>query len=182
MLREPGRGAERRMSLPLWRLEEQIDLSILSGLPEWQDAVLVNSQYSLASKRKQVPDLGGEDSSQPIWTSTIEDWTANPRLSPRDNTLRTKQLAIAEWHPCSDRNPWELRPGTKGCSVSLAKRPLYTGGIGAMYGAIKWVYLIAIGIFELGSLVCGVAPNSTAMIAGRAVPGNSVEENIIQAP
>lgn len=37
--------------------------------------------------------------------------------------------------------------------------------------SIKWVYLIAIGIFELGSLICGVAPNSTALIVGRAVAG-----------
>lgn len=36
---------------------------------------------------------------------------------------------------------------------------------------IKWVYLTAIGIFEIGSLVCGVAPNSTALIVGRAIAG-----------
>jgi MFS family permease len=35
----------------------------------------------------------------------------------------------------------------------------------------KWVYLIALFIFELGSLVCGVAPNSTALIIGRAIAG-----------
>lgn len=39
------------------------------------------------------------------------------------------------------------------------------------YFSIKWVYLIAIFIFELGSLVCGVAPNSIALICGRAVAG-----------
>ncbi|RFU35223.1 hypothetical protein B7463_g1134, partial [Scytalidium lignicola] len=37
--------------------------------------------------------------------------------------------------------------------------------------SIKWVYLIAIGIFELGSLICGAAPNSIALIIGRAVAG-----------
>lgn len=37
--------------------------------------------------------------------------------------------------------------------------------------SIKWIYLIAIGIFELGSLVCGAAPNSTALIIGRAIAG-----------
>ena len=36
---------------------------------------------------------------------------------------------------------------------------------------IKWVYLIAIALFELGSLICGVAPNSTALIIGRAIAG-----------
>nr|WPM83327.1 ProsI [Phaeosphaeria sp.] len=37
--------------------------------------------------------------------------------------------------------------------------------------SIKWVFLTAIAIFELGSLVCGVAPNSTALICGRAIAG-----------
>ena len=37
--------------------------------------------------------------------------------------------------------------------------------------SIKWVYLCAIAIFELGSLICGVAPTSVALIVGRAVAG-----------
>jgi MFS family permease len=36
---------------------------------------------------------------------------------------------------------------------------------------IKWAYLIALFIFEIGSLLCGVAPNSTALIIGRAIAG-----------
>ncbi|KAJ7043819.1 DHA14-like major facilitator [Mycena alexandri] len=37
--------------------------------------------------------------------------------------------------------------------------------------SMKWVFVTAISIFELGSLICGVAPNSTALIVGRAVAG-----------
>ncbi|KAF1987770.1 MFS transporter [Aulographum hederae CBS 113979] len=37
--------------------------------------------------------------------------------------------------------------------------------------SIKWVYLVALFIFEFGSLICGVAPNSTALIIGRAIAG-----------
>lgn len=37
--------------------------------------------------------------------------------------------------------------------------------------SVKWVFLSCLFIFELGSLVCGVAPNSTALIIGRAVAG-----------
>jgi len=37
--------------------------------------------------------------------------------------------------------------------------------------SIKWVYLIAIAIFELGSLICGVANNSVTLIVGRAIAG-----------
>lgn len=39
------------------------------------------------------------------------------------------------------------------------------------YYSIKWVYLGALFIFELGSLICGVAPNSAALVIGRAVAG-----------
>nr|WNS47930.1 CapO [Capnodium sp. TTI-000886] len=36
---------------------------------------------------------------------------------------------------------------------------------------IKWVFLTALGIFELGSLVCGATPNSVGLIMGRVVAG-----------
>lgn len=36
---------------------------------------------------------------------------------------------------------------------------------------VKWVFLSGLAIFELGSLICGVAPNSIALIVGRAIAG-----------
>ena len=33
------------------------------------------------------------------------------------------------------------------------------------------MYLLSIGIFELGSLICGVAQNSVTLIVGRAIAG-----------
>ncbi|KAJ6180746.1 hypothetical protein N7519_011207 [Penicillium mononematosum] len=36
---------------------------------------------------------------------------------------------------------------------------------------VKWTYLFAIGLFELGSLICGVANSSLTLIMGRAVAG-----------
>lgn len=39
---------------------------------------------------------------------------------------------------------------------------------------IKWVFLGAISVFELGSLICAVAPSSTALIVGRAIAGIGV--------
>lgn len=35
----------------------------------------------------------------------------------------------------------------------------------------KWVFLLAIGLFEVGSAICGAAPSSTVFIVGRAVAG-----------
>ena len=39
------------------------------------------------------------------------------------------------------------------------------------YFPLKLTYLISIFIFEVGSLICGVAPNSTSLIVGRAIAG-----------
>ncbi|AEO56525.1 hypothetical protein MYCTH_2059428 [Thermothelomyces thermophilus ATCC 42464] len=39
------------------------------------------------------------------------------------------------------------------------------------YFPLKISFFISIFVFELGSLICGVAPNSTALIVGRAIAG-----------
>lgn len=39
------------------------------------------------------------------------------------------------------------------------------------YFPLKTVFLLAIAVFELGSLTCGVTPNSIALIIGRAITG-----------
>jgi len=53
--------------------------------------------------------------------------------------------------------------------TTTALQPTY----GAIYRIfdIKYTYLAAIGVFELGSLVCALAPTSNAFIVGRAVAG-----------
>ncbi|KAJ5225367.1 hypothetical protein N7468_006592 [Penicillium chermesinum] len=51
------------------------------------------------------------------------------------------------------------------CSVTLMFGRFYT------FYSIKWIYLLALSIFELGSLVCAVTPNSVGLICGRAIAG-----------
>lgn len=53
--------------------------------------------------------------------------------------------------------------------TTTALQPLY----GKLYSSfsVKTIFLIAVAVFELGSLVCAVAPTSTAFIVGRAVAG-----------
>jgi MFS transporter, DHA2 family, glioxin efflux transporter len=46
-----------------------------------------------------------------------------------------------------------------------------TAGKAYKYFPLKWTFLLSIFIFEIGSLICGVAPNSTALIVGRAIAG-----------
>lgn len=36
---------------------------------------------------------------------------------------------------------------------------------------MKWVFLFALGVFEIGSIICAVADSSLQFIAGRAVAG-----------
>ncbi|KAI0201520.1 major facilitator superfamily domain-containing protein [Astrocystis sublimbata] len=42
------------------------------------------------------------------------------------------------------------------------------------YFDMKWAFMASIAVFELGSLICGVAPNSDAFIVGRAIAGSGV--------
>ncbi|KAL3470057.1 major facilitator superfamily domain-containing protein [Aspergillus californicus] len=51
------------------------------------------------------------------------------------------------------------------CSMTLVYGKLFT------YYTIKWVYLSALVLFEVGSLICGAAPSSMTLIIGRAVAG-----------
>ena len=51
------------------------------------------------------------------------------------------------------------------CAFMLVMGKVYT------FVNPKWVYLGSLIVFEIGSTVCGAAPNSTALIIGRAVAG-----------
>jgi MFS family permease len=51
------------------------------------------------------------------------------------------------------------------------------GGLEASWGKafkyfdIKWTFVLSLGIFEVGSLICALAPNSKTLIVGRAIAG-----------
>lgn len=44
-------------------------------------------------------------------------------------------------------------------------------GPGCLWSNLVQVYLAALSLFEVGSVVCGAAPNANALIVGRAVAG-----------
>ncbi|KAJ5674172.1 major facilitator superfamily domain-containing protein [Penicillium macrosclerotiorum] len=56
--------------------------------------------------------------------------------------------------------------------TSTALQPSY-GRIYKIF-SVKWGFLVAVLIFEIGSLICGVAPSSTVLIVGRAIAGVGV--------
>ena len=45
--------------------------------------------------------------------------------------------------------------------------------VGRLYGMfdIKWLILMSIALFEIGSAVCGAAPSLNALIIGRVIAG-----------
>ncbi|KAG4434892.1 hypothetical protein IFR05_009622 [Cadophora sp. M221] len=53
--------------------------------------------------------------------------------------------------------------------TASAFQPLY-GRIFGLFN-MKWAYLTSLSLFELGSLICAVAPNSVTLIVGRAIQG-----------
>jgi MFS family permease len=46
-----------------------------------------------------------------------------------------------------------------------------TWGKAYKYFPLKITFLMSLFVFEIGSLLCGAAPNSTALIVGRAIAG-----------
>ncbi|OQE35444.1 hypothetical protein PENCOP_c013G00888 [Penicillium coprophilum] len=51
------------------------------------------------------------------------------------------------------------------CATTLAFGKLYT------FYSTKWVYLCALFLFEVGSVVCGATPTSVGLIVGRCIAG-----------
>jgi len=37
--------------------------------------------------------------------------------------------------------------------------------------SLKWIFISVVSTFEIGSLICGIAPSSTVFIVGRAIAG-----------
>ena len=50
-----------------------------------------------------------------------------------------------------------------------------TWGKAYKYFSLKTTFLLSFAIFELGSLLCGVAQNSITLIVGRAIAGMSID-------
>ncbi|KAH9890217.1 major facilitator superfamily domain-containing protein [Xylariomycetidae sp. FL2044] len=88
-------------------------------------------------------------------------------LTGMDQTiLATATPAISnEFGALSDIGWW-----SNAYLLTLSSFQLFYGKLYTVF-SIKLVYLIAIALFEIGSLVCATAPNSVALIVARAIAG-----------
>ncbi|KAJ6127766.1 hypothetical protein N7471_008983 [Penicillium samsonianum] len=84
-----------------------------------------------------------------------------------DNTIISVAIPkiTTEFHNLNDVGWYASAYLLPGCAFQLLAGKLYT------HFNIREVLFGAIFVFEVGSLVCGVAPTSTALIVGRAVAG-----------
>lgn len=73
----------------------------------------------------------------------------------------SKPLLLPEWLLISCHNRYLL---------ATASFQLPYGKFYSIF-SIKWTFLVAVGIFEVGSLVCALAPSSIVLIIGRAIAG-----------
>jgi MFS family permease len=87
-------------------------------------------------------------------------------LSPRSRTPATAIPKItADFNSLNDVG-WY---GSSYLLTTTALQPSF--GKIYTYFDIKYTYILAVVIFEVGSVVCATAPNSTALIIGRAIAG-----------
>lgn len=83
-----------------------------------------------------------------------------------NNVLATAIPKITdEFHALNDVGWYASSYFLTNCSFLLLLGKLYT------FYNIKWIFLISMVIFEIGSLICATASGSTILIVGRAVAG-----------
>ncbi|KAI3326360.1 major facilitator superfamily domain-containing protein [Xylariaceae sp. AK1471] len=70
-----------------------------------------------------------------------------------------------EFHSLNDVGWYGSAYLLPGCAFQLLFGKLYS------IFSVKWVYLSGLLLFEVGTVICGAAPNSTALIIGRAIAG-----------
>ncbi|CAM1508022.1 Fc.00g048700.m01.CDS01 [Cosmosporella sp. VM-42] len=84
-----------------------------------------------------------------------------------DNTILSSAIPkiTDKFHALGDVGWYASAYLLTNCSFMLIWGKLLT------FYSTKWTYLVALFIFELGSLICGVAPTSMTLIIGRAIAG-----------
>lgn len=84
-----------------------------------------------------------------------------------DNTIISSAIPkiTDEFHALGDVGWYASAYMLTTCSFQLMWGKLFT------FYTVKWTWLVALFIFELGSLICAVAPSSTVLIVGRAIAG-----------
>ncbi|KAF5013306.1 hypothetical protein FDECE_685 [Fusarium decemcellulare] len=141
---------------------KELDVEKVAGQKKQDDGEKMETPLGDDNKSEDKKKLG--------WARLLLIWISiwfAVFLYSLDQTIVSNAIPsiTADFHSTSDQ-------GWYG-SVYLLTTSAFQLFYGRIYSnfSIKYTLLIAISIFEVGSLICGVAPNSNALIAGRAIQG-----------
>ncbi|KAJ6124924.1 hypothetical protein N7471_012241 [Penicillium samsonianum] len=140
------------------------------GDPEKVDGVCGDSHNHVSSTDSSENVLPQDASPRPIhgwkWAIAYTSMISTTFLFALDNTIVADiQPAILDIFGQVSLLPW--------IGVGFALGTMCVLPWGKIYGVFnaKWVYLFNVVLFEVGSAVCGTAPNMTALIVGRVIAG-----------
>ncbi|KAI1625399.1 DNA repair protein RAD50 [Exophiala viscosa] len=126
-----------------------------------------SSSKDAAEKRQPAPSGDGDYPPKSTVLITVACLMLTQFLVALDRTIIATAIPIITNHFNSlDDVGWYA----SAYLLTMSAFQLLFGRIYTFYSP-KWVYISCIGLFEIGSLVCGAAPNSVALIIGRALAG-----------
>ncbi|KAI4204591.1 MAG: hypothetical protein LQ346_001601 [Caloplaca aetnensis] len=133
-----------------------------SGMSTFSDPALAEKAVEPPSEQKPPRDVHGV-----IWVLIVLSILSSTFLFALDNTIVADvQPAIIERFGSIEKLPWL----SVAFLVAAAGTNLVWGKIYAQFDA-KYLYLLCIFLFEVGSALCGAAPTMDALIIGRAISG-----------
>ncbi|GJN66154.1 hypothetical protein PLIIFM63780_003622 [Purpureocillium lilacinum] len=181
-LKFPERAAARSSVRNSMR-NSQIRTSIILGTVPY-DAVRPGEPPSLTTESKEMLGLvngdSGDIANQPGKREDGQEYATGLKLAliitalcfsvflmALDNSIIATAIPriTDEFHSLNDVGWYGSAYMLTGSSFQLFFGKFYT------FWSIKWVFLSVIGLFEGGSLICALAPNSMTLIIGRAVAG-----------
>ncbi|KAK9477924.1 efflux pump antibiotic resistance protein [Lipomyces japonicus] len=133
----------------------------------------LNSQSTGLTDEQKINEISIEDANEHVY---LEKWALVATttalylavfLVALDRTIIATALPriTDDFHSIEDIGWYGSSYLLTSCSFLLTFGRFYT------FYCPKWVFLIAIGLFEIGSAICGAAPSSTSFIVGRAIAG-----------
>ena len=165
------------------------------GTPSLPDSNSVEKALQTAEEPAKPP----RNVTGPLWGLVVLSILSSTFLFSLDNTIVADvQPAIVRQFNATDKLPWlsvafllgaassnlfwyvyhhidRRQPSSLRCMISLfsLQTKVLTHARGQCYGQFdaKYVYMLCVTLFEVGSAVCGAAPSMDALIIGRAICG-----------
>ncbi|EED19047.1 conserved hypothetical protein [Talaromyces stipitatus ATCC 10500] len=148
------------------------DVIVIPETSQNREQTTVEHENKTAGTQIQQEDENFSDNKraypgQPVLILLITGLCLSVLLVSLDRTIITTAIpAITNEFGSTSAVGWY---GSSYLVTACALQPTY-GRIYTLFD-VKWTFLHSVAVFEIGSLVCAVAPNSTTLIIGRAIAG-----------